>query len=91
MELTKLFALDIDAERTSILANLNRSNINRYSTKLHERITQIFDREPSFPKGIYEVGESYFGPRRVKGERRRGAGNKNTSVWNTQKRRQGLH
>lgn len=75
-ELTKLFALDIDAERVSILANLNRSKVNRYFMKFRECISQICDRESPFPKVEFEVDESYFGPRRVKGKRGRGASKK---------------
>lgn len=84
-ELTKSFALDIDAERTSILANLNRNTVNRYYTLLRERIAQICDRESPFPKGEFEVDESYFGPRRVKRRRGRGAGKK-TPVFGILKR-----
>ena len=36
-ELTKLFALDIDAERVSILANQNRNTVNRYYMKFREQ------------------------------------------------------
>ncbi len=84
-ELTKLFALDIDAERVSILANLNRNTVNRYFMKFRERITQICDRDSPFPKGEFEVDESYFGPGRVKGRRGRGAGKK-TPVFGILKR-----
>lgn len=84
-ELTKLFALDIDAERVSILVNLNRNTVNRYFMKFRERIAKICDRESPFPKGEFEVDESYFGPRRVKGKRGRGA-SKKTPVFGILKR-----
>lgn len=83
-ELTKLFALDIDAERVSILANLNRNTLNRYYMKFRERIAQICDRELPFPKGEFEIDESYFGPRRVKREAWQRSRKENTGVWHTQ-------
>ena len=73
-ELTKLFALDIDAERVSILANLNRNTLNRYFMKFRERIAHICDKESPFPKGEFEVDESYFGSRIFNGMKDRGAG-----------------
>jgi transposase-like protein len=84
-ELVRLFAIDIDAERVSILANLNRNTVNRYFMKFRERIAEICDRDSPFPKGEFEVDESYFGPRRVRGKRGRGAGKK-TPVFGILKR-----
>jgi transposase-like protein len=84
-ELVRLFAIDIDAERVSILENLNRNTVNRYFMNFKERIAEISDRDSPFPKSEFEVDESYFGPRRVRGKRGRGAGKK-TPVFGILKR-----
>jgi len=84
-ELVKMFSLYIDAERISILANLNRNTVNRYFMKFRERIAEICESESPYPKGTFEIDESYFGSRRVRGKRGRGAGGK-TPVFGILKR-----
>jgi transposase-like protein len=71
-ELVRLFCLDIDATRMASLINLNRNTINRYLGKLRERIADFCETEARL-RGQIEVDESYFGPRRVRGVRGRGA------------------
>ena len=73
--LVKYFSLDLDAHRIASLVGLNRNTVNRYLRLLRERIAEYCERE--FPlQGEIEVDESYFGPKRVKGKRGRGAGGK---------------
>lgn len=84
-DLTRLFSLDIDAEKISALTHLNRNTVNRYLIMFRNRIAQICESQSPFPKGTFEVDESYFGPRRIKGKRGRGAGRK-TPVFGILKR-----
>jgi transposase-like protein len=73
--LVKYFSLDLDAHRIASLVGLNRNTVNRYLRLLRERIAEYCERK--FPlQGEIEVDESYFGPKRVKGKRGRGAGGK---------------
>ena len=71
-ELIRLFALNLDATQISVLTGLNRNTVNRFLKALRERIAQYCE-EQSPLSGEIEVDESFFGPRRVKGKRGRGA------------------
>jgi hypothetical protein len=71
-ELIRLFALNLDATQIAVLTGLNRNTVNRFRKGLRERIAQYCE-EQSPLSGEIEVDESFFGPRRVKGKRGRGA------------------
>ena len=74
-EFLKLFSLDLEATKISKITGLNRNTVNRYARLIRERIAE--DSERASPvSGEIEVDESYFGPRRVRGKRGRGAGGK---------------
>lgn len=76
--LVKCFALDLTATQTAKLIPLNRNTVNRYVAYLRNVLTTAAERERQQEKitnGV-EVDESYFGPRRQRGKRGRGAGNK---------------
>ena len=71
----KLFSLDLEATKISKLMRLNRNTVNRYARLIRERIAEDCERA-SPVGGEVEVDESYFGPRRVRGKRGRGASGK---------------
>ena len=71
-ELLRLFAADVPARATADLTGLNRNTVNRYYRLFRERIAEICERESPF-QGEVELDESYFGARRVRGRRGRGA------------------
>lgn len=73
-ELVRLFAADLDAGQISEIARLNRNTVNRYLRLIRRRIAEFCEAESPFSaEGEGEVDESYFGPRRVRGKRGRGA------------------
>ena len=74
-ELLKYFALDLDAQTTALLTKLNRNTVNRYLYLIRKRIAELCEQASPF-QGEIEVDESYFGAKRVKGKRGRGAGGK---------------
>ena len=74
-EVVRLFALDLEATKVAVLTGLNRNTVNRYFLALRQRMAQVCERAAPW-RGTVEVDESYFGPRRVKGKRGRGAGSK---------------
>ncbi len=74
-ELLRHFSLDLSAKNIAILTNLNRNTVNRYLLILRKRIAEYCEQDSPF-KGEIEVDESYFGAKRVKGKRGRGAGAK---------------
>lgn len=73
--LVKCFALDVTATQTAKLIDLNRNTVNRYYTMVRSLvITQaIHERHAERIANGVEVDESYFGPRRQRGKRGRGA------------------
>ena len=71
-DLVRFFALDLEANKIAALTRLNRNTIDRYLSLIRQRIAELCEQESHF-KGEIEVDESYFGARRVKGKRGRGA------------------
>ena len=71
-QIVRLFAVDLDASQIAEVTSLNRNTINRYLAAFRERIAQYCEAE-SPVSGEVEVDESYFGARRVRGIRGRGA------------------
>lgn len=68
----KLFSLDLDASQIAKITGLNRNTVNRYLSEIRARISEHCQTQSSF-LGEVEVDESYFGARRIKGKRGRGA------------------
>ena len=67
-----MFSLDLDASQIAKLTALNRNTINRYLAEIRARISDYCNNQSPF-SGEVELDESYFGARRVKGKRGRGA------------------
>ena len=83
-EIVRHFAMDINASKTALLCGVNRNTVNSIYSKIRLKIieytlTNIRD------YGEFEVDESYFGARRVRGKRGRGAAGK-TPVFGLLKR-----
>ena len=74
-QLVKCFSLDLTALQTAELTALNRNTVDRIYNlmrlRMYERCLEAWP-----VKGELEVDESYFGPRRVRGKRGRGASGK---------------
>jgi len=83
-QLIKLVVHDLDAQKIASLTNLNRNTVNRYLTLIRERIAEHCETRSPF-RGEIEVDESYFGGKRIKGKRGRGA-YKKTHVFGILKR-----
>ena len=71
-QIIKLFSFDLDASQIAKITGLNRNTINRYLPEIRLRIAQYCEQQSPF-SGEVEVDESFFGARRVKGKRGRGA------------------
>ncbi len=80
----KCFALDLTANRTAQLTGLTHKSVNQIYLKIRHRLAQDSERQSPF-SGEIEVDESYFGARRVRGRRGRGASGK-TIVFGIYKR-----
>ena len=71
-QILKLFCEDLNATQISNLTGLSRVTINKYLKEIREKINWYCELESPF-SGEVEVDESYFGARRIKGKRGRGA------------------
>lgn len=80
------FCQDLDATKTSQLLGLNRNTINSYFNLFREKIMKYLIAEIGQFEGEVEVDESYFGAKRVRGKRGRGAAGK-TPVFGLLKRK----
>lgn len=84
-ELVKYFSLDLDAQKITSLTRLNRNTVNRYLNLIRIRIAEFCESETPF-QCVIEVDESYFGAKRIRGKRGRGAAGK-TPVFGILQRR----
>ena len=83
-KILKCFCEDINATKTAQILGLNRNTIDRYFNIFREKIIK-FSCENYRESGEFELDESYFGARRVRGKRGRGAAGK-TPVFGVLKR-----
>jgi transposase-like protein len=83
--LIRLFSLDLNGVQITALTGLNKNTVLRVLALARARIASAAEGESVFSSGEVEVDESYFGPRRVRGRRGRGAGGK-TIVFGMKKR-----
>jgi transposase len=84
-KIIECFCEDVDATRTSKLLQINRNTINRYFNIF--RLAILWANQPKNIKisGEFELDESYFGAKRVRGKKGRGAAGK-TPVFGLLKR-----
>ena len=71
----KEFCLDSSATETALRTDHNRKTINRLYNLFRERILILTEAENGF-EGEIEIDESYFGAKRIRGKRGRGASGK---------------
>jgi transposase len=81
----RLFCLGMEAKKVAEFTGVNRNSINNIFNKIRERIAELCEAESPFENGEVELDESYFGARRVRGLRGRGARGK-TPVFGMLKR-----
>ena len=86
-EILKGFAADLTAQSVAILAGVSRNSVNQLYKKFRLRILQMtsIKTENVDFSGEIELDESYFGAKRVRGKRGRGAAGK-TPVFGVLKR-----
>ena len=83
-EILKYFCCDETSNKTAIYTNISRNTVNKIFDKIRKR---IFSLSVNLTKdsGEFELDESYFGAKRVRGKRGRGAAGK-TPVFGLLKR-----
>lgn len=84
-EILRLFSLDIEAKKVAEITRISRPTINKIFDKIRERIAEDCEENSPLGEGEIELDESYFGAKRVRGKRGRGAKGK-TPVFGMLKR-----
>jgi len=76
--IVKCFCVDCTAFQSSKIVGVNRKTVDRYFNFLRKIVisSAVLERKESKISNGIEVDESYFGAKRVRGKRRRGAGRK---------------
>jgi transposase len=75
-QILRLFALDLTASDTARLSGVSVRSVNDIYLRLRQRLAAECEKRRPFKGGEVEIDESYFGRRRVRGKRGRGAGGK---------------
>ena len=70
-KILKYFCCDIEASKTAYLVSLNRNTVNKYYTIFRKLIFDNQTQELKKFAGEVELDESYFGPSRLRGVRRK--------------------
>lgn len=91
-QILKCFAMDLTASDTAVLCGLSRNTINKIFVQFRQRILALAHPHGKETKsfGVFECDESYFGARRVRGKRGRGAAGK-TPVFGLLKRNENVY
>ena len=90
-QIIKLFVGDLTAEQIAFFSGVSRNCVNRIVKNIRVRIAEYCEKESYFDKGEIEMDESYFGARRVRGKRGRGAQGKTIVFGLKKKKGQGLY
>ena len=85
-EIIRLFSADLTATQIALLSKTNRKTINNILKEVRKRIASFCEKESCFKSGKVEMDESYFGARRTRGKKGRGAYGK-TIVFGIKKRK----
>lgn len=85
-EIIKLFSADLTAQQIALFSNISRNSVNKILKNIRIRMATECEKESPFDKGEIEMDESYFGARRVRGKKGRGAYGK-TIVFGLKKRK----
>ena len=84
-EILKFFCLDLEAKKIAQISGISRNSINKLIKAIRGRIALLSEYSSPLGLGEVEIDESYFGAKRVRGRRGRGASGK-TPVFGMLKR-----
>jgi len=84
-KMIECFSEDLTATSASRILKLNTNTINSYYNEFRKKILKCSIKEQAKELGEFELDESYFGAKRVRGKRGRGAAGK-TPVFGLLKR-----
>ena len=75
-EIIRFFCLDLEAKKVAEISGVSRNSINKIFKAIRIRIAEFCEAENPLGFGEIEIDESYFGGKRIKGKRGRGASGK---------------
>ncbi len=75
-EILRLFCLDLEAKKIAQISGISRNSINKIIKAIRIKIAEFCEQENPLGFGDIEIDESYFGAKRVRGKRGRGASGK---------------
>ena len=84
-KILECFCNDLTASTTARILKINRNTINSYFNEFRKKILEKSIQDHQMEFGEFELDESYFGARRIRGQRGRGAAGK-TPVFGLLKR-----
>ena len=84
-EIIKYFSLDFTANNTAKITKISRNTVNKIYNKIRNRLLLENTNFQAKEEGEFELDESYFGAKRVRGKKGRGAAGK-TPVFGLLKR-----
>jgi len=73
-EIVRCFEHDFTSQETADFTGISRVTVGKLYVKFRRRILALVDESPV--DGEVELDESYFGPKRIRGKRGRGAASK---------------
>ena len=80
-KIMRCFCDDLTASTTAKILSINRNTINAYFTEFRVKILENSIKEHNKEFGIFELDESYFGARRIRGKRGARSCWENPSFW----------
>ena len=89
-QIVRCFALDITASHTAQLSGISRNSVNKLFAQIRRRIFYLSQGSAKAQKGTFECDEAYFGAKRIRGKRGRGAAGK-TPVFGLLKRNEQVY
>ena len=89
-EVIKGFSLDFTATNTAKITGISRNTINKIYDQIRQKIFLALNWQEEKSFGEFELDESYFGAKRVRGKKGRGATGK-TPVFGLLKRDGNVH
>jgi transposase len=75
-EIVRFFCLDLEAKKISEISGISRNSVNKIIKAIRVRIAFLCEYSNPLGVGEIEIDESYFGAKRVRGRRGRGASGK---------------
>ena len=76
LKILECFCLDLSSTQTAQLCKVNKNTAHRFYQLFRKRVIELAKQENKPFTGEVEIDESYFGAKRIRGKRGRGAGGK---------------